>query len=185
MEITVNLPIEEWYFNSSQNDLSYWGIDYPPLTTYFSYLFGKISQVTYPEIVELYKSRGIETDETIFFMRLSVLLIDLLLFFTAVQKVLERLYYTKTSKTISKEHLLLCLLQPSLILIDHGHFQYNCASLGFVLWSFYFISRFQNFKFFEDGIGSMFFCYALNFKHISLYFAPTFFFLFNKKMLLQ
>ena len=42
MEITVNLPVSQWYQNSSQNDLLYWGLDYPPLTAYHSYLLGKM-----------------------------------------------------------------------------------------------------------------------------------------------
>ena len=32
MEVTVNLPLGEWYRASGRNDLLYWGIDYPPLT---------------------------------------------------------------------------------------------------------------------------------------------------------
>lgn len=42
MEITVNLTPVEWYKNSSNNDLLYWGLDYPPLTAYHSYLNGKM-----------------------------------------------------------------------------------------------------------------------------------------------
>ena len=42
-EITVNLPVNKWYFNSTQNDLLYWGLDYPPLTAYHSYLVGQVS----------------------------------------------------------------------------------------------------------------------------------------------
>lgn len=41
-EVTVNLPIREWYRNSSDNDLQYWGLDYPPLTAYHSWLIGKM-----------------------------------------------------------------------------------------------------------------------------------------------
>ncbi|KAB1268334.1 Dolichyl pyrophosphate Man9GlcNAc2 alpha-1; 3-glucosyltransferase, partial [Camelus dromedarius] len=37
-EITFNLPIKQWYFNSSDNNLQYWGLDYPPLTAYHSLL---------------------------------------------------------------------------------------------------------------------------------------------------
>ncbi|XP_021111276.1 dolichyl pyrophosphate Man9GlcNAc2 alpha-1,3-glucosyltransferase isoform X6 [Heterocephalus glaber] len=37
-EVTVNLPVRQWYFNSSDNDLQYWGLDYPPLTAYHSLL---------------------------------------------------------------------------------------------------------------------------------------------------
>lgn len=40
MEITFNLPIKEWYVNSTRNDLNYWGLDYPPLTAYHSYVMG-------------------------------------------------------------------------------------------------------------------------------------------------
>ena len=36
MEITTHLPISQWYFY----DLPYWGLDYPPLTAYHSWLLG-------------------------------------------------------------------------------------------------------------------------------------------------
>lgn len=32
MEVTVNLPVGEWYKHTGRNDLQYWGLDYPPLT---------------------------------------------------------------------------------------------------------------------------------------------------------
>lgn len=38
MELTTNLPISQWYFY----DLEYWGLDYPPLTAYHSWLLGKM-----------------------------------------------------------------------------------------------------------------------------------------------
>lgn len=31
MEVTVNLPVGDWYRNTTDNDLQYWGLDYPPL----------------------------------------------------------------------------------------------------------------------------------------------------------
>lgn len=40
MEITYNLKLSDWYVNTTENDLSYWGLDYPPLTAYHSYLMG-------------------------------------------------------------------------------------------------------------------------------------------------
>lgn len=40
MEITLNLPVEKWYVNGTDNDLLYWGLDYPPLTAYLSKAFG-------------------------------------------------------------------------------------------------------------------------------------------------
>ncbi|VBB26468.1 unnamed protein product [Acanthocheilonema viteae] len=42
MEITYHLPINQWYVNSSDNDLNYWGLDYPPLTAYHSWLLGTV-----------------------------------------------------------------------------------------------------------------------------------------------
>jgi alpha-1,3-glucosyltransferase len=38
MELTNHLPISQWYFF----DLEYWGLDYPPLTAYHSWLLGKM-----------------------------------------------------------------------------------------------------------------------------------------------
>lgn len=38
MEITTHLPISKWYLY----DLQYWGLDYPPLTAYHSWLLGKL-----------------------------------------------------------------------------------------------------------------------------------------------
>lgn len=36
MELTINLPVDKWY----KYDLQYWGLDYPPLTAYVSWLCG-------------------------------------------------------------------------------------------------------------------------------------------------
>ena len=38
MELTNHLPVSMWYFY----DLPYWGLDYPPLTAYHSWLCGKM-----------------------------------------------------------------------------------------------------------------------------------------------
>ena len=37
MEITLHLPIQDWYRETKDNDLLYWGLDYPPLTAYHRY----------------------------------------------------------------------------------------------------------------------------------------------------
>lgn len=69
MEITVNLQTAEWYQNTTQNDLMYWGLDYPPLTAYHSYLNGKIASAINPEWVALKTSRGMESYDHKLFMR--------------------------------------------------------------------------------------------------------------------
>ena len=38
MELTNHLPLRQWY----TYDLQYWGLDYPPLTAYHSWLCGKM-----------------------------------------------------------------------------------------------------------------------------------------------
>ncbi|VDN28066.1 unnamed protein product [Gongylonema pulchrum] len=73
MEITYHLPITQWYVNGSNNDLNYWGLDYPPLTAFHSWLLGAISDKLNSSWVALHSSRGIETDSHKFFMRLTVL----------------------------------------------------------------------------------------------------------------
>ena len=40
MEITTALPMRDWYEQTPDNDLQYWGLDYPPLTAYVSWAFG-------------------------------------------------------------------------------------------------------------------------------------------------
>ena len=43
MEITTSLPVGDWYRETADNDLMYWGLDYPPLTAYVSYACASIN----------------------------------------------------------------------------------------------------------------------------------------------
>ncbi|KAF7346335.1 Glycosyltransferase family 57 protein [Mycena sanguinolenta] len=99
MELTIHLPIRRWY----TYDLQYWGLDYPPLTAYVSWLCGVIGHWLDPSWVALDNSRGIETESSKIFMRSTNFALMTLLF------------------------------QPALLLIDFGHFQYNSVMLGFAL----------------------------------------------------
>lgn len=38
MEVTAHLPVSQWYWY----DLEWWGLDYPPLTAYHSWMLGKL-----------------------------------------------------------------------------------------------------------------------------------------------
>lgn len=38
MELTLHVPVAQWY----TYDLPYWGLDYPPLTAYVSWLCGYV-----------------------------------------------------------------------------------------------------------------------------------------------
>ena len=51
MEVTVNLPAERWYVHGPDNDLQYWGLDYPPLSAHFSWAVGRLAQAWHPQLV--------------------------------------------------------------------------------------------------------------------------------------
>lgn len=78
------------------------------------------------------------------------------------------------SRTAGLRHELLVLvsllLNPANVLIDHGHFQYNCISLGFALAAAVVIAA-QG----QEILGSVLFCAALSHKQMSLFYAPAFF----------
>lgn len=166
-EVTLNLPVKQWYFNSSDNDLLYWGLDYPPLTAYHSLLCGYIANMINPDWVALNSSRGHESLHHKLFMRATVLVADLIIYIPAVI-----LYSSHPQEPSSKRKVLslFCiLLYPGLILIDYGHFQYNSVSLGFALWGIIALSRGY------EALGSLAFCLALNYKQMELYHSLPFF----------
>ncbi|XP_063992179.1 probable dolichyl pyrophosphate Man9GlcNAc2 alpha-1,3-glucosyltransferase [Diachasmimorpha longicaudata] len=180
-EITLNTPLVHWYHNTTDNDLQYWGLDYPPLTAYHSLLLGKIARMVNPSYVELKKSRGFESPEHKHFMRLTVLATDLLIYIPSI------ILYFRASEgpeksvnlrgngnifSLRRQHLLILssLLYPGLSLIDYGHFQYNSISLGLFVLAVLGIMK--------DSIGlaSLFFVLALNYKQMELYHSLPFFF---------
>ena len=130
MEITVNYPIEDWYKVESD----YWKLDYPPLTAWYSYIFGLLSRLFDPLSMESFKSRGYSTLHHIFFMRFSVFISEILLYLPCVLLYFYQLNQHLNQKLFSLS-LLLLLLSPPLILIDYGHFQYNNVMLGFAVLS--------------------------------------------------
>ncbi|CAL0317367.1 unnamed protein product [Lupinus luteus] len=171
MEITINLPIREWYRNSSSNDLSYWGLDYPPLTAYQSFVHGLFLRFFHPDSVSLFASRGHESYLGKLLMRWTVLSSDALIFFPSVLYFVT-VYYNKPGRIRKSDvawHIALLLLNPCLILIDHGHFQFNCISLGFTIGA---VAAILSEK---DLVACVFYCLSLNHKQMSAYFAPAFF----------
>ncbi|RAH66433.1 dolichyl-P-Glc:Man(9)GlcNAc(2)-PP-dolichol alpha-1,3-glucosyltransferase ALG6 [Aspergillus aculeatinus CBS 121060] len=166
MEITTHLPMAKWYLY----DLQYWGLDYPPLTAYHSWLLGKIGTAIDPTWFALDKSRGLEDPLLKVFMRGTVVASEYLVFIPAVVNFLRR--YTRMQNVpvwSASIALVAILLQPATILIDHGHFQYNTVMLGLVVASL-------------DAIlagrmlwACIFFVGALGFKQMALYYAPVLF----------
>lgn len=122
MELTVHLPVKEWY----TYDLQYWGLDYPPLTAYVSWLCGRVGSSIESSWFTLQASRGIETGGSKLFMRATVLVLDLLIYIPALYTFVCSWQGTRSSR---KRHaaLLTLLFHPALLLIDFGHFQYNSS----------------------------------------------------------
>ena len=173
-EITVNLPILEWYENSTSNDLDYWGLDYPPLTAYHSFLMGKWAQQVDKRYVALYESRGITDDEHKHFMRITVLLADACIYIPAILMVYYALSKHMNIK-LDTFTILIGLLFPGQIIIDNGHFQYNNISLGLAVLA---VAGILCDKIY---LSSVLFVLALNYKQMELYHAlPFFFYLLNK-----
>ncbi|VDL78336.1 unnamed protein product [Nippostrongylus brasiliensis] len=169
MEITLHLPVRQ-YVNGTDNDLLYWGLDYPPLTAYHSYIMGVAAHYINPSWVALKSSRGIQDAVHKFYMRATAILPFYFIYAPAL------IYFSLSvpkSREISKNTLLaLSLLYPGLLAIDNGHFQYNSVSLGLFLFAFSFL---MNGRFY---LGSISFVLALNYKQMELYHAlPIFVFI--------
>jgi alpha-1,3-glucosyltransferase len=166
MEITTHLPVSMWYFY----DLPYWGLDYPPLTAYHSWLCGKVGLLFNPDWFLINKSRGLEDPMLKVFMRATVIVSEYFVYIPAVIIFLR--HYSRnsgTGTTSTSVALVAILMQPATLLIDHGHFQYNTVMLGFMVASI--SSIFAN----RLLWSCIFFVAALSFKQMALYYAPVMF----------
>lgn len=175
-EITVNLPMNGWYTNSTDNDLQYWGLDYPPLTAYHSFVVGKVAQYFNTSYVELHKSRGITTSDHKNFMRNTVIVADFLIYipamFMACNIIFEKILKLKNKKNFKGFQFVywcIALFFPGQILIDNGHFQYNNISLGLAVFAVVALISDRRL------LGAFFFAMALNYKQMELYHAIPFF----------
>lgn len=174
-EVTVNLPIKDWYENTTDNDLLYWGLDYPPLTAAHSYLVGLVGKRINLSYVELHKSRGISTDQHKIFMRNTVLVADILLYIPALMLACNVIFEKILRMNVQKSDgflftfITIALIYPGQILIDNGHFQYNNISLGLTVLAV--IGILTN----RRILAAIFFVLALNYKQMELYHAMPFF----------
>ncbi|KAH9523516.1 Glucosyltransferase-like protein [Bulinus truncatus] len=169
MEITVNLPAEDWYKETSDNDLQYWGLDYPPLTAYHMMINGKIAEYVNPAFVKLGSSRGLEDPALKFFMRMTVLVMDLIIFLPSAIVFFMEIRRKSSSEKDVLVQITMLIGYPGLMLIDNGHFQYNNVSLSLcILATLAFIKK-------HDNLGTFLFCLALNYKQMELYHALPFF----------
>lgn len=172
-EITVNLAAKDWYQNSTQNDLMYWGLDYPPLTAYHSLVLGMVADRLNSSYVELEKSKMITDPQHKFFMRNTVLIVDALIYIPALLlacvTILKHICKSKSSG-IAIIFICIATLYPGQILIDNGHFQYNNVSLGLTVLAVVALLKDKRI------LGAVLFVLALNYKQMELYHALPFFF---------
>ncbi|KAM5345329.1 hypothetical protein ACJ41O_011191 [Fusarium nematophilum] len=162
MEVTTQLPISQWYFH----DLQWWGLDYPPLTAYHSWVLGKIGALIDPSWFTLFASRGSEDPNLKIFMRATVIISEYLIYVPAAIVFVRR--YSRIQGVANWTAwlaLVAILMQPATILIDHVHFQYNTVMLGFVLASMSSMLA-ERYKW-----AAVFFVGALGFKQMALYYA--------------
>lgn len=168
LEITTSLPINEWYFY----DLQYWGLDYPPLTAFHSWFLGTIGNLIDSTWFQLDTSRGIENIDMKSFMRLTALFSELA-FYTPAVIIYTRWMGRNYNKAPSIDQTIIAaaiLFLPDLIIIDHGHFQYNSIMLGLALLALI------NLLYDNIALASIFFTLSIGFKQMALYYAPIFFF---------
>lgn len=166
MEVTTQLPISQWYFH----DLQWWGLDYPPLTAYHSWLLGKIGAIIDPTWFALFESRGSDDPTLKIFMRATVIVSEYLIYIPAAVIFVRR--YSRlfgVAPWTAWVALVAILMQPATILIDHVHFQYNTVMLGFVL------SSMSSMLAGRHMWAAVFFVAALGFKQMALYYAPAVF----------
>ncbi|KNZ64579.1 hypothetical protein VP01_1012g2 [Puccinia sorghi] len=199
MAITTQLKLEQWY----SFDLEYWGLDYPPLTAYHSLLLGYLASLIDPTFILLRPPSnhpngwGEELHQHLLvFLRSTVLASELLVWIPVVLMYHFKTFNLTTSSPDQSSHLsqkshppklsnslwlgamysaLVVLLNPNLILIDNGHFQFNSIMLGFTLAS---VTCFHGG---HDLLGAIMFVLSLSFKQMALYYSPAIFaYLFGK-----
>ncbi|KAK5940684.1 Glucosyltransferase-like protein [Knufia obscura] len=166
MEVTQHTPVSMWYFY----DLPYWGLDYPPLTAYHSWICGKIGTLINPEWFALFTSRGYESQDLKVYMRATVIISEYFVYVAAL--IIFIRHYSRSQgigTTAANTVLVAILMQPATMLIDHGHFQYNTVMLGFVIASL--SSIYAN----RPLWSCIYFVLALGFKQMALYYAPAIF----------
>ena len=175
MELTIFLPMGEWYTNSRLNRKDYWPLDYPPMSGYHSYLLGKILEKYYPESVTFKKSLGYESAKFKIIMRLFVIISDFIFFHVGVNVLCYYIFiYSKIKKgkkpQVMNYYIILFLIlsNPLMIIIDHGHFQFNNVMHGLFIISLFFL--------YTDNyiLAIIFFSFCVNFKQMGLYYAIPF-----------
>jgi alpha-1,3-glucosyltransferase len=145
------------------------------MSGYHSYILGKILEKFIPSSVELKRSLGYETPIFKIVMRFFALISDILVFHVGVNLLCLYIFIysklsikKKPSYTLYYMVLLLILINPLMVIIDHGHFQYNNVMHGFFVLALFFLYT-------EKYIlAIIFYSFCINFKQMGLYYAIPF-----------
>lgn len=196
MAITYNLPIKDWYYDST----SEWTLDYPPLFAAFEFLLALIAHSLNLHETLLLTKDSVRNDSTIAYQKVTVVIADSIYYYAVYRLCIQLELLLPQVKIYKKKNLvkdpqeqpkpcsvqrqclldaiyrpdttssiaLLLLLQPGLLLVDHIHFQYNGMLSGIFLLSLACIVSGNYIS------GSFLFAVLLNLKHIYLYCAPAY-----------
>ena len=165
MFLTNTLPIHQWYLHNNShtyNNIStpQWVLDYPPVTAYAHFLYGK-------SLNKQYSNHGNQDDLLIIKMRFFILLIDIALI-VAIHKLF------KSFKATSVVTLFLC--HPMFLLIDYIHYQPN--NLMFLFLTLSIICLMKSSQTVNSGtlypmLGTISFLFCILSKQMSLVYAPV------------
>lgn len=130
--LTACLPLSKWYVDDS----SPWTLDYPPIFAYFEYALGQLIQPFYPPLVDI-SNHNDASLSVVVLLRCTVLLLEPLLIISVYIFVKT---YISTSPSVPQPPVCilpvaLVLFNPSLIIVDNLHFQYNSLPLSLVFLS--------------------------------------------------
>lgn len=155
----TSLPIDIWYKNATESE---WTLDYPPAFAYFEYLLAKVAVLVDPKMIDP-KALNYASFATVIFQRCTVILSDVTLFLG--------LHFCGIPDVIAQASV---MLHPTLLIVDHIHFQYNGLILGLLLMSVGLAEK-------KPHVSALLFTLLVNMKHIFIYIAPVFLIYFLRR----